>query len=777
MTNIPNLFYGICDIYYLSQTMLSYMEDAGNKCSQTTLFDHLFRTWLCDHRQKYSDPGTVSKLFNAQLRFNDNILTDLKSTYRSSFASDIRNNIFPVIPNHTQMLEEICTFLNWDMTHAKTHNPGKFRTYTELIASHFHSYFLVDAFEWAKATADWEAALLADILLFVMEDNFYYRESDDKIPHIPLESTNPPINSAPPPETPFFGRTDELKTLRRLLEEKKYVFVSGFAGIGKSELIKKYIAEMRSLYNRILFVKYSGSLENDLRSLAATLNHSISFSGMEIPPYWARLQMQLALKNDTSAVEPLKVLSEDDLIVIDNLDALPFENSVAGERSQDSRNRNLYGAEPLLTDLLDLPCKILITTRCDYSQKYLGYSDHCLNLSSLDPQTLLLFFQGSDFCSPKEKPLLRKIIGCLENNTFLVKLAERLLSTGHSSVQEIWNQLQKSPLNVNNDTRIAFRHWNTCRYDTFGQHIRLLLSLFELSDMSENILINLSLMPVDGISQNLFEHWIGLNSHQDTDLLCGMSLIRKFSKYKTSYLYVPRIITEIYKDDGKLTIESAHVLLTSLNSICIHHLGQEEKEKECLACSDAICSVCSNIYRIPDSPEMQKLYIQFINDAIPFQNLHNKRNNLEILLEEQDILSCALNHYEDHFLYHINQRLFFPKKQDCPTEMIHDTTSMIWDFFYAFPDAIKDHDLILLIYSAALACFKASKDRRKASMLTYILDHAKNYPNSKYVRLFCYPICLYLGRKKLLKTNFSISLPESDKPLPLPSDSSSQKNF
>ena len=776
MTTIPNLFYGICDIYYLSQTMLSYMEDAGNKCSQTTLFDHLFRTWLCEHRQKYSDPGTVSKLFNAQLRFNDNILTDLKSTYRSSFASDIRNNIFPVIPNHTQMLEEICTFLNWDMTHAKTHNPGKFRTYTELIASHFHSYFLVDAFEWAKATADWEAALLADILLFVMEDNFYYRESDGKIPHIPLESTNPPINSAPPPETPFFGRTDELKTLRRLLEEKKYVFVSGFAGIGKSELIKKYIAEMRSLYNRILFVKYSGSLENDLRSLAATLNHSISFSGMEIPPYWARLQMQLALKNDTSAVEPLKVLSKDDLIVIDNLDALPFENSVAGERSQDSRNRNLYGAEPLLTDLLDLPCKILITTRCDYSQKYLGYSDHCLNLSSLDPQTLLLFFQDSDFCSPKEKPLLRKIIGCLENNTFLVKLTERLLSTGHSSVQEIWKQLQESPLNINNDTRIAFRHWNTCRYDTFGQHIRLLLSLFELSDRAENILINLSLMPVDGIPQNLFEHWIGLNSHQDTDLLCGMSLIRKFSKYKTGYLSVPRIITEIYKEDGKLTIESAHVLLTSLNSICIHHLGQEEKEKECLACSDAICSVCSKILPAAGSVEMQEQYNRFIENAVPFQLLYNRTGNVRELLYKLDTISVAEKNYADHLLYLLNKGLFFPEKPDRLTDSIQHTFSLIQDSISALPQAAKDTGLIRFICAASHVYFHSEKDTRKSAVLTFILENAGSYPDSKYIRLFCYPICLYLGRKELLKTHSSISLPESDKPLSLPSDAS-QKIF
>ena len=775
MMKASDPFHGICDIYYLTQTIRSYLEASRCGCSQMELFASLFDTWLRDHEEKFCTPGTVSKLFHARVPFNQAFLSDLKGPYHDSLVADIQTNLLSRIPAHRSMLEEICVFLDQDIHHPKTFDPAVFQAYKALLTTHFGTPFShLCSGSGKEDFSDRDAALLADILLFVMEHNYYRRDDENNVPFIALDRTVPPVNSTPAPTEPFYGRSEELRELDRLLEEKKHVFVSGFAGLGKSELARKYVAEMRPDYHRILYVKYSGSLERDLQSLAATLNTAVSCSGTVPLSYDSRLQELVNPLHRTCGMEQLRSLSERDLIVLDDLDVLPFGNSVTDDGSPAPQSRNLYGAEPLLSEFLDLPCRILMTTRCDYSQKSLGYSDQCLSLSGMDTRTLLLIFRDSGFCSPKDTPLLRKIIGCLDNNTFLVRLTERLLASGHASPLQIWEQLQDNLLTVSSGTRLSFRHWNTGCHDTFGNHIRLLLSLFRLSDTAEKILVNLSLMPADGIPQDLFEHWLGLDTHWATDDLCDVGLIQKFRKHKGNFLSAHRLITDVCYADGKLTIENARTLLASLNHICVHSLGLENEE--CRACSNAICSVCARLSSATSSAEMQALYHRFIEDAIPFQLLLDQPENVCSLLDTLDVLSTASRQNEDHLLYLLNRGLFFPEQSGGRTDDILRTFKVMRDFIFALPQAARDTSLIRFVCSAYQVYLKADRDCRKTALLTYMLQNVRRYPDSKYIRLFCYPICIYFGRKELLKEARNVPLVEAEQPVPLPPESSASEN-
>lgn len=58
----------------------------------------------------------------------------------------------------------------------------------------------------------------------------------------------------------FFGRDKELEDIHELLGRKKFVFLEGIGGIGKSELAKQYVKRYGKEYSHIVYLRYTGSL-------------------------------------------------------------------------------------------------------------------------------------------------------------------------------------------------------------------------------------------------------------------------------------------------------------------------------------------------------------------------------------------------------------------------------------------------------------------------------------------------------------------------------------
>ena len=88
------------------------------------------------------------------------------------------------------------------------------------------------------------AAFISILLLFAMERKFIKRDTEKKL--ITSGELSPVIsdyifeNDPPNPCRYFCGRDNEIEELHGLLTDKKKIFLSGIAGIGKSELAKAY---------------------------------------------------------------------------------------------------------------------------------------------------------------------------------------------------------------------------------------------------------------------------------------------------------------------------------------------------------------------------------------------------------------------------------------------------------------------------------------------------------------------------------------------------------
>lgn len=65
----------------------------------------------------------------------------------------------------------------------------------------------------------------------------------------------------------FVGRKNELKECGKLLQERPTLFISGVAGIGKSEFAKYYADKNRKKYTNILYLYYAGDLKKSITGM------------------------------------------------------------------------------------------------------------------------------------------------------------------------------------------------------------------------------------------------------------------------------------------------------------------------------------------------------------------------------------------------------------------------------------------------------------------------------------------------------------------------------
>lgn len=74
-------------------------------------------------------------------------------------------------------------------------------------------------------------------------------------------------NKLPSCNQAFIGRKDEIKFISSHLSSQSVLFITGMAGIGKSEVAKAYAQKHRKKYTNIIYLYYTGDLKKDIANL------------------------------------------------------------------------------------------------------------------------------------------------------------------------------------------------------------------------------------------------------------------------------------------------------------------------------------------------------------------------------------------------------------------------------------------------------------------------------------------------------------------------------
>lgn len=292
------------------------------------------------------------------------------------------------------------------------------------------------------------------------EGAFHNIENEEKqTPAISSPVINSNIN--------IIGRDDFLIELHEMLKHEAKIFVQGLGGIGKSEAVRQYIRKYGNEYDTVIFLQYHGDL---LRTINDDGANGISIfdikqnQGETDEEYFFRKLLKLK-----------GLLSERALFVLDNYDTV-----------EDS----------YLEYLIQIGCRMIITTRMDHSDKGLPVL-HMDYLPVFDQINLMKRYCKQIRTSEDEK-VASAIVQMVDGHTLTIILLAELMQRKHIGPTKMVTMLDHYGLYSVLNEKI---HGGG---STALERIRRVFNMFSLSSDEKHILTNMSLMPISGIDFSLF---------------------------------------------------------------------------------------------------------------------------------------------------------------------------------------------------------------------------------------------------------------------------------
>ena len=277
-------------------------------------------------------------------------------------------------------------------------------------------------------------------------------------------------NKLPSCNQAFIGRKDEIKAIASHLSNQSVLFITGMAGIGKSEVAKAYAQTNRKKYTNIIYLYYTGDLRKDIANL--------TFADDSV-----EMNEEVRFQNHYKVMQKLQT---DTLLILDNFNVLPKD-------------------EPFLKELMKNDMQLLITSRC----KFKNYDSIEIKELDKDKELKKLFYKHCP--SAKRDPdSVSAIIEEVNCHTLTVCMAALTLEASGMEPEELLHELRSCSIGQNTEEIEVFKD-EEFSYASMIGHLRMLMKLNRLNEDSIDILRSLSLLPVSGVYKSAFKMWLELD--------------------------------------------------------------------------------------------------------------------------------------------------------------------------------------------------------------------------------------------------------------------------
>ena len=277
-------------------------------------------------------------------------------------------------------------------------------------------------------------------------------------------------NKLPSCNQAFIGRKDEIKAIASHLSNQSVLFITGMAGIGKSEVAKAYAQTNRKKYTNIIYLYYTGDLRKDIANL--------TFADDSV-----EMNEEVRFQNHYKVMQKLQT---DTLLILDNFNVLPKD-------------------EPFLKELMKNDMQLLITSRC----KLKNYDSIEIKELDKDKELKKLFYKHCP--SAKRDPdSVSAIIEEVNCHTLTVCMAALTLEASGMEPEELLHELRSCSIGQNTEEIEVFKD-EEFSYASMIGHLRMLMKLNRLNEDSIDILRSLSLLPVSGVYKSAFKMWLELD--------------------------------------------------------------------------------------------------------------------------------------------------------------------------------------------------------------------------------------------------------------------------
>ena len=245
---------------------------------------------------------------------------------------------------------------------------------------------------------------------------------------------------------------------------------------------------------------------------------------------------------------------------------------------------------------------------------------------------------------------VEKIIETVHSHTFAVELAAKLLENGISTPDQLLTRLQVEKASFHNEDKIKIIKDGQSSKATYYSHIHTLFSLYTLSLKQQDIMCNMCFLPSTGISARIFAKWLELPTLNEINDLIETGFVQT-TKRRTISLHP--MIQEITLSETKPSVTRCHILLDSLQHICLMHGMEVDYYKK-------LFQTIGNIIVLIEKGDIPK-YLLFLENAFPYMDNYNYHKGMNGIIQELTgllktknigtiyLMTANLSHAKTHF--------------------------------------------------------------------------------------------------------------------------------
>lgn len=251
------------------------------------------------------------------------------------------------------------------------------------------------------------------------------------------------------------------------------LFLQGIGGIGKSELAKQFALRHRKEYPQAVFLTYSDSL-------CRTVAGKLQIRGL----IRAEGESQESFFHRKLEILP-QITDEHTMMILDNFDV------------DEDPDLKLF--------LESIRCTVIITTRNSHPlYPHLAVNTVGDLRTDVGMERMMEVFEAhyGEVLSEADKASVKKLIEIVDGHTYMVELLAKQMRAGFCSGEELLRQYEKGFRNQTGSPVVGY----TGRQNAFG-HICTVFNMSKLSDEERQILRELSLMDIQGISIDIYREW------------------------------------------------------------------------------------------------------------------------------------------------------------------------------------------------------------------------------------------------------------------------------
>lgn len=563
----------VCDFSTIIKIILAHKregakdpDDNRHEYTQVSLIKGLFDSFYMSKDNYEFDEDVISRWITGKRPVNSEIVNFYRNAEnKNELSESFTCNVFPYLFDFDSVVEQIYSIVRNDRENLSQQMRDK----------------LTEGYPFSDD--DEKIGFVSDVIFTALDGTGVIGKFNQNIVAVnTIYGTD-----VPAPCKYFCGRDNEITEIHTALESSSKLFISGVAGIGKSETAKAYAKKYKKHYRNIFYFIF----EDNLKKLVIEMNHSDD-----------------KISDDNAAlfkrhIAFLKFLDDNSLLIIDNFNITSTDDN-------------------FLNEIMKLKCKIIFTSRSSFD---IGDT---FSLPEIKDIEILVDLAGKFFeYTNDNKIIVTELIEAVHHHTLSVEMVAKLLHSGKHSPEILLRHLKANSADPVSKDKIKIIKDGINTKDIYYNHIRTLFSLYLLEKNYQAIMRCMVFVPTKGISIRRLAELMKL---PDTNGINDLIELGFIANTENDSVCLHPMIKDITLLDLKPSITNCSEFMKSIDYLFLIQ-GIELSDYQ------VIISIMENTVRYADKDD-KSAYLLMLENFYGFVSNYNKYDNMLTSVNEMKLL-------------------------------------------------------------------------------------------------------------------------------------------